>query len=127
MISAAAERRLLQGVILVCALVPIGGGLWGVLGHMDTAGSTSASHARYLSGLLMGIGLTFWTCLPTIERQGVIVRTLATLVVIGGVARLFGAFQMGFSSGIDQALVMELAVTPLIALWRERVERRLGS
>ena len=34
---------------------------------------------------------------------------------------------MGFSSGIDQALVMELIVTPLIALWRERVEQRLTS
>jgi hypothetical protein len=125
--SPAAERRLLQGVILVCALVPVGGGLWGALGHMDTAGSTSASHARYLSGLLLGIGLTFWACVPTIERQGVIVRALATLVVIGGLARLVGAFQMGFSGGIDQALVMELAVTPLIAFWRERVERRLRA
>ena len=127
MIRPALERRLLQAVIAVAGLAPVGGGLWGVLGHMDTAGSTSASHARYLSGLLMGIGLTFWTLIPTIERRGAIVRTLAAIVVIGGLARLFGALQMGFSASVDQALIMELTVTPLIALWRERIERRLGD
>jgi hypothetical protein len=120
------ERRLLQVVIAVAGLVPVGGGLWGVLGHMTTAGALSASNARYLSGLLLGIGLTFWIAIPTIERRGAIVRGLAAIVVIGGLARLAGGlFVTGFPPAVALPLVMELGVTPLIAIWRERVERRL--
>ena len=126
--SPALERRLLQAAIALAGLVPVGGGLWGVLGHMSTQGVLSASNARYLSGLLLGIGLTFWIAIPTIERRGTIVRGVAAIVVIGGLARLAGALLVtGFPPAVSLPLVMELGVTPLIALWRERVERRLDS
>ncbi|HEY3947974.1 DUF4345 family protein [Phenylobacterium sp.] len=124
----AAERRLLQAVIAIAGIVPVGGGLWGVLGHMSTEGALSTSNARYLSGLLLGVGLTFWIAIPTIERRGTIVRGLAAIVVIGGLARLAGAVSVtGFPPAVALPLVMELGVTPLIALWRERVERRLAG
>jgi hypothetical protein len=126
-LSPGAERRLLQTAIAVAGIVPVGGGLWGVLGHMSTEGVLSTSNARYLSGLLLGIGLTFWIAIPTIERRGTIVRGLAAIVVIGGLARLAGAVLVtGFPPSVSLPLVLELGVTPLIALWRERVERRLA-
>lgn len=125
--SPATERRLLQAVILVAACVPVAGGLHGVLGYMLTLGPGSASQARYLSGLLLGIGLIFWACVPTIERQGVVVRALAAIVVVGGLARLGGVATTGLSAGVALPLAMELGVTPLVALWRERVERRLRA
>ena len=109
----------------MAACVPIYGGAWGVLGHLATKSATSASEARYLSGLLLGIGLTFWGSVPTIERRGAIVRALAAIVVVGGLARLAGVPQTGLGRSVSIPLVMELGVTPLIALWRERVERRL--
>jgi hypothetical protein len=121
------ERRLLQAVIVLAALVPICGGGWGALGHMATTTATSASEARYLSGLLLGIGLTFWGCVPTIERRGALVRGLAAIIVIGGLARLVGVRETGLTTPIALPLIMELGVTPLIALWRERVERRLNA
>ena len=114
------ERRLLQLTIALAGLVPVGGGGWGALGYWH-----DDSHSRYLSGLLLGIGLTFWWTIPTIERRGPIVRGLAIIVVIGGLARLGAVIQHG--SALSLPLAMELAVTPLIALWRERVERRLAS
>jgi hypothetical protein len=126
-ISARTERRLLQGVILLAGIVPVYGGAWGALGRMATTGATSASEARYLSGLLLGIGLTFWWCVPTIERRGAIVRGLAAIVVVGGLARLIGVGQTGVPPSVAIPLVMELIVTPVVALWRERVERRLGA
>ena len=89
--------------------------------------AASASEARYLSGLLLGIGLTFWACVPTIERRGAVVRALAAIVVVGGLARLAGAVQTGFPPSVSLPLVMEIAVTPLVALWRERVEQRLST
>lgn len=117
--SPALERRLLQAAIAAAGIVPVYGGGMGVLGLWQPGG-----HARYLSGLLLGIGLTFWGMIPTIERRGAVVRALAIIVVIGGLARL-GAVLQGEGS-LSFPLAMELAVTPLLALWRERVERRLG-
>lgn len=118
------ERRLLQLVVLVGALVPIGGGAWGALGGLGVGSPATQSHERYLSGLLLGIGLAFWTCIASIERRGPAVRMLSCIVVLGGLARLLGGLQTGFGPSIILPLVMELGVTPLILLWRERVERR---
>lgn len=127
MIAPRIERLLLQAAILLAACVPVAAGVNGVLGHMVVFGSGAVSHVRYLSGLLLGIGLTFWACVPTIERRGQVVRALAAIVVVGGLARLWGALDTGLRPPVILPLVMELAVTPLIALWRERVERRLGG
>ena len=120
------ERRLLQAAIAAAGLVPVGGGLWGVLGGVNTSGVTADSHARYLSGLLLGIGLTFWGSIPTVERRGAVVRALAVIVVIGGLARLAGVAHTGAPTAVVFPLIMELGVTPLLALWRERVEKKLS-
>ena len=126
--TAALERRLWQIAVFVAALVPICAGGWGVLGGFDAGfeGGVSfgAGHARYLSGLLLGIGLAFWWTIPAIERRGQVVRVLAVIVVIGGLARLWQAVSQGAWGPANAApLVMELLVTPLIALWRERIAR----
>jgi hypothetical protein len=126
-VTPALERRLLQAAIAVAGLVPVGAGVWGALGGMNTEGVTSDSHARYLSGLLLGVGLIFWWTIPAIERRGAAVRTLAAVVLIGGLARLAGALQTGLPPAVALPLVMELGVTPALALWRERVERRLNK
>lgn len=122
----AIERRALQACIAVAGIMPVGGGLWGVLGGMNTVGVTAASHGRYLSGLLLGIGLAFWCSIPTIERRGSVVRTLAFVVFVGGLARVAGVSETGAPGAVAFPLVMELGVTPALALWRERVQRRLG-
>jgi hypothetical protein len=76
---------------------------------------------------LLGVGLIFWWTIPAIERRGAVVRTLAAVVLIGGLARLAGALQTGLAPAVALPLVMELGVTPALALWRERVERRLNK
>lgn len=117
------EKRLLQIAVAVAALVPVGGGAWGVIGGFDQGAALHDNHVRYLSGLLLGIGLVYWWTVPTIERRGPVVRVLATVIVIGGLARLVDAFQAGFAPGVVLPLIMELGVTPALALWRERVQR----
>jgi hypothetical protein len=48
-------------------------------------------------------------------------------VVVGGLARAYGMARSGWSGeGMAAALVMELAVTPLICLWQARVASRAG-
>jgi hypothetical protein len=127
------ERRLLQIVVALAALVPVLSGLWGVVLGLDTFGAharlslTGDSHVRYLSGLILAIGLAYWSTLPRIEAQGTTFRLLTALVLIGGCARLLGLLHFGAPTrGVVGALAMELLVTPSIALWRERLERRLS-
>ena len=106
--------------------MPVSAGFWGAVGGLHLLDPAAGSQARYLSGLLLGIGLCFWGFVPTIERRGAEVRVLALIVVIGGLARLAGVIATGAApAGAVLPLLMELGVTPLLALWRERVERRL--
>ncbi len=127
------ERRALQIAIALLSLVPVGAGLAGVLqgpamvdGFFGTA--SQDSHWRYLSGLLLAIGVAWWSVIPTIERHGARVRLLAALVVCGGVARLLSLAVVGVPSGpMLGGLAMELVVTPAIALWQARVARRMDA
>ena len=48
------------------------------------------NHGRYLSGLLLAIGLAFWASIPAIEKHTARVRRLTALVVVGGLCRLLG-------------------------------------
>lgn len=127
------ERRLLQRVVAVAGLVPVGAGLVGVLfGAVvltgERLGVSADSHFRYLSGLLLGIGLLFWSTIPAIDERGELFRFLTLLVVLGGLARLLGLFVTGLPSlGMLFGLGMELGVTPLLCLWQWRVERRAAD
>jgi len=121
------ERRILQITIAVASLVPICAGVTGIaLGPaMVDAGAVpigADSHFRYLSGLLLGIGIGFVTTIPRIERRTARVRLLAALVVTGGLGRLWSLIALGApNKSMLAALVMELGVTPALALWQARV------
>ncbi len=123
------EKRLLQVAIGVCSLVPIGAGLAGAWFGPEVAEGTAPpvsldSHFRYLSGLLLGIGLAFWSTIPSIERHTGRVRLLTLIVVIGGLARLWSLAHVGIPSlPMLGGLTMELIVTPLLCLWQARVAK----
>ena len=128
--SCAVQLRMLQVAVAVLSLVPIGAGLAGAIfgiGVFEPAASVgydADSTGRYLSGLLFAVGLGFWATVPRIEAQGVRFRLLTLLVFTGGLARLTGLLLVGIPSRFMLGgLVMELLVTPALALWRERLER----
>jgi Domain of unknown function (DUF4345) len=125
------ERRALQAAVLIFACVPVLGGLAGVILGSDVVNATSPdlvssdSHVRYLSGLLLGIGLVFWSLIPKIERASNLFSALTVLVAVGGLARLASVAASGLPSRIMlSALVMELAITPLLCVWQHKLERR---
>lgn len=125
----ATERRLLQFMIAFAALVPVIVGIKGMVMGTDMYGETRAqilmeNHFRYLSGILMAIGISFWRLLPTIEKATGQVRMLTYLVVLGGLARLFGTVATGMTTTIVLALLMELVVTPFLCIWQSRVAQR---
>lgn len=125
----ALERRALQAAVLVGGCVPVfagaSGALWGAA-FMDAAlGPDADGHFRYLSGLLFGLGLAFWTAVPRIEAAGARFRLLTAIVFAGGLARALGLLATG-EAGFPTvfALAMELLVTPAICLWQGRFARR---
>lgn len=122
------ERRWLQYAVAVAGIVPVGAGLTGALVGAgltgDRIGVTGDSHYRYLSGLLLGLGLMAWSCIPAIEEKTGRLQLLTLIVIVGGLARLAGLGLTGLPSlPMILALGMELAVTPLICLWQMRVAR----
>jgi hypothetical protein len=137
--SARLERRLLQGTVTVTALIPIWVGVAGIvagLGAFDASGIDASggasrnadSHVRYLSGLSLAIGVAFWSTVPAIEASGSRFRLLTGLVVVGGLARLYAAVLTGLPGpAMRVGLALELLAAPLLALWRERLERRFSK
>jgi hypothetical protein len=120
--SLTAQRNVLRLCVALGDIVPVAGGLWGVVGGIGGAGAWPVSHYRYLSGLLLAVGLGFWSVVPHIECHTQRVRLLAALVVVGGLSRLLGA-ALGdpLTPGVAGALAMELLVTPLLCFWQGQV------
>ncbi len=122
------ELRLAQGAVALAGCVPVlAGGAGILLGPAMTGAASDAasdSHFRYLSGLLLGLGLAFWTCIPGLPQQTRRFRLLSAIVVLGGVARLLALPLQGWPGPpMAAALVMELAIVPLLCLWQARLAR----
>lgn len=128
--TATVEKRILQAVVAVACLVPLSAGSSGVLrgaAWLNHAAVTTDldSHFRYVSGIFLGLGLAFVSCVPGIEGKGARLRMLAGFVVLGGLARLLSLVEVGMpNAGMMFGLAMELGVTPLIALWQWSFARR---
>ncbi|HLL58959.1 MAG TPA: DUF4345 domain-containing protein [Allosphingosinicella sp.] len=126
------ERRLLQVSVALACMVPLSMGFLSVLRSAPILRGVTPplpidldSHYRYLSGLLLGIGLTFLASIPRIETRTTVFRTLGFVILIGGLARLLSLVQEGVPGrGHQFGLVMELVVVPLIVVWQARVARR---
>jgi Domain of unknown function (DUF4345) len=124
----APERRALQIAVALGSVIPISAGAVGVLlgPAMVAAGPAAASdldsHFRYLSGLLLAIGFGFASTIPRIEARGGRFQLLTSLVIAGGIGRLVSLLTIGAPSPVMiAALVMELLVTPGLAVWQYRI------
>jgi hypothetical protein len=121
-----AERRVLQIVVALASLVPMSAGAMGVLfgpAMVDLIGAPASvdSHYRYLSGLLLGIGIAFATTVARIETHTTRFRLLAAIVVVGGLGRLLSLILRGVpDKPMLFGLAMELVVTPALAVWQAR-------
>ncbi|MBF9232342.1 DUF4345 domain-containing protein [Microvirga alba] len=126
------ERKVLQQTVAVLAILPVAVGLYGVLFGQaltgDTVSISADSHFRFLSGLLLGIGLCFWSTVPGIELKTNRFRILTLLVVIGGLGRLTGLAFTGVPSlFMIGGLALELVVTPVLCFWQMRVANRYAN
>jgi|SRR5579863_6482449 hypothetical protein len=118
------EKRFLQFAVAAAGLVPVCAGAAGAFRPELLIGGPAhaLTHGAYLSGLLLGLGLAFWSLIPAIERQGRVFGLLTGLVVLGGLARALTAQRLGaWSLSVELPLAMELGVTPALWLWQRRV------
>lgn len=116
----------MQTAVAIVGIVPVSAGLAGaILGPAMIGGDAGVdldSHFRYLSGLLLAIGLTFWALIPGIERRTVEFRLLTFLVFTGGLCRLGSLFAAGTPSPpMVAAFSTELVITPLLCLWQTAI------
>jgi hypothetical protein len=121
----------LRVAVAIAGIVPVAAGLSGVvrgaamLGGQPAADLTLDSHLRYLSGLLLGVGIAFWSTIPRIEQQAARFRLLTAIVVVGGLGRLYGIAVEGLPPApMLFGLAIELGVTPLLCWWQGRVAAR---
>lgn len=107
---------MLRALVLLASLVPLLAGGAGALLGAGLPGNAAAldSHLRYLSGLLLGIGVAFaWAALD-LPRRAWVFDLLAPIVILGGAFRLLGLLGAVPPWPHVLALGMELAVTPLL-------------
>jgi hypothetical protein len=114
----------LQAAVALAATLPVVAGAFDVLLGIQGADAWAVNHERYLSGLLLGIGIGFWSTLPDIETKSARFRLLSFIVAIGGLCRLLGvALGDPASPAVLAALFMELVVTPALCFWQGRLLR----
>ena len=116
------SKPVLQAAVALAAMLPVVASAWDVMHGLNSADAWAINHERYLSGLLLAIGLGFWSTIPYIEEKAARFRLLTSIVVIGGLCRLLGVM-LGdpVSPAVLVALVMELGVTPALCFWQSRL------
>jgi hypothetical protein len=120
------ERKLLQIAFALAGLALVGFGFAGVFfgaNFLDLSGNVVMdSYIRFLKGMLLAIGLIYWSSIPDIERHGERISLVTCILVLGAVPRLMAVIGHGVPTiGILISLAGELIAAPLLWLWQRRV------
>jgi hypothetical protein len=120
------ERKLLQIAFALAGLVLVGFGFAGVFfgaDFLDLSGNVVMdSYIRFLKGMLLAIGLVYWSSIPDIERHGERISLVTFILILGAVPRLMVVIGHGVPTiGILISLAGELIAAPLLWLWQRHV------
>jgi hypothetical protein len=116
------ERKLLQIAFALAGLLLIAFGLAGVFfgaNFADLSGSVEMdSYFRFLKGMLLGIGLIYWSSIPDIARHAERISVVTFILVLGAVPRLLAVISHSVPT---IGLAGELIFAPLLWLWHQHV------
>ncbi|MEO6842658.1 MAG: DUF4345 domain-containing protein [Bradyrhizobium sp.] len=120
------ERKLLQAAVAIAGFSGVFLGLTGVLFgtlHADLSGDVVLdSYVRFGKGVLLAIGLLYWSCIPRIERRGDRIALLTFILAVGSLSRLLAVAGHGVPTlGIIANLIAGLVLVPLLWLWQRHV------
>ena len=121
------SRRILVVVIAVLGGVAVLSGLLGIVAGPQAlpgggpVNATVDSEYRFTNVFWLGAGLLIWWSLRRPEQRADVTRVILAIASLGGVARLISAAVMGWPHPVFiGALVLELAVVPLVIWWHVR-------
>ena len=120
------ERKLLQATVAVAGFAGVVLGLTGVLFgtlYADLSGDAVLdSYVRFGKGVLLAIGLVYWSCIPRVELRGDRISLVTFILALGTLSRLFSAVGHAVPTlGIVANLITGLILVPLLWLWQRRV------
>ena len=120
------ERKLLQIAFALAGLVLVVFGLAGVFFGADFADLSGHvemdSYFRFLKGMLLAIGLIYWSCIPKVEQRADRISLVTFILVFGTVSRLLSVVGHGVPTlGIVLNLIAGLVLVPLLWLWQQHV------
>ena len=123
------ERKLLQAAVALAGFAGVLLGLTGVLFgtlHADLSGDVVLdSYVRFGKGVLLAIGLIYWSCMARIERRGERISLVTFILVFGTLSRLFSLAGHGVPTlGLIANLIAGLILVPLLWLWQRHVATR---
>ena len=123
------ERKLLQAAVAVAGFAGVMLGLTGVLFgtlYADLSGDVVLDgYVRFGKGVLLAIGLIYWSCVPQVERRGDRISLVTFILVFGTLSRLFSVVGHGVPTlGIVANLIAGLILVPLLWLWQRHVAAR---
>src|SRR5580698_7705230 len=86
------ERKLLQAAVAIAGFAGVFLGLTGVLFgtmHADLSGDVVLdSYVRFGKGVLLAIGLIYWSCIPKVEQRAERISLVTFILVFGTLSRL---------------------------------------
>jgi hypothetical protein len=120
------QRILLQLTVAIAGLIGVSFGLAGVVfgiafTDMFDDGTVDSS-VRFYKGMLLAVGLIYWSCIRDIERCGERMSLVTFILVCGAASRLMAVIGHGVANlGMVLSLIAGLVLVPLLWLWQRHV------
>ncbi|WP_439556434.1 DUF4345 domain-containing protein [Dyadobacter sp.] len=126
------SRRIFQIVLAIAALAPLLTGILGLLG-IDNPLYRSIkspdyvlldSNLRFLNGISVGLGISIYAILPTIEKQASALRIICGVICLGGIARLLSLYNYGLPPfPFNFFIPVEILAPVLFVVWQNRIAK----
>jgi hypothetical protein len=126
------NRRALQIVMAILALVPIATGIIGMFGLSDPIyapmglphNSLLDSNLRFFAGVWLGLGLALLWLVPRIGTETVLFRVFWGMIFIGGIGRLLSMAFVGLPPVPFIGFTgLEIIGAPLFVFWQARIAK----
>ena len=126
------NKRGLQIAMALVGTIPVFTGIIGMFGLSDPLYASAGipenamldSNLRFFAGVWLGVGLSLYLLIPSIEEHTLLFRVLWGMIFLGGIGRLASMFFLalpplpfiGFTA-------LEIIGAPLFIWWQARLPR----
>lgn len=127
------SKLALQIVMGLVSLVPIGGGIRGIIEgapkgmplHFEAVSAVTAEF-RFLSTVWLVAGLVILWIIPRVEKETGAFRVVGAAIILGGLSRIISLASLGpfhDDSSLYIFMGLEIGLTPLLLIWQSYVAK----